>query len=242
MLSPRLVFFPGMAVDARLYHPQRAVFPDLITPRWIPHIHGESLRQYACRYAEHLLTTNALGDAAAPLILGGVSMGGMMSLELSHHLPTAAIILIGSCTSAQAVGPWMLALESLSRPISPHLIGTAKFAASPFLGRGVPHEHRQALITMLRDVPADFLKWCGRAIATWEGTTGNAPIHHIHGDSDWVIPHTRLATPPSLVIPGGAHVLNLSHPEEVNTFITRVAHTVMESTLSPDGTQKKSVM
>jgi pimeloyl-ACP methyl ester carboxylesterase len=231
-----------MAVDTRLYDPQRADFPDLITPRWIPHIHGESLRQYACRYAKHLLDTNALGDPQSPLILGGVSMGGMMSLELSHHLPTSAIILIGSCTSAQAVGPWMLTLESVSRPISATLIGTGKIAASPFLGRGVPQEHRQTLITMLQDVPPDFLKWCGRAIATWEGTTGKAPIHHIHGDRDWVIPHARLATPPSLVIRGGAHVLNLSHPQEVNTFITRVAHSVMESAVLPDGTQKKSVM
>jgi pimeloyl-ACP methyl ester carboxylesterase len=229
MPEPRLVFFPGMAVDTRLYDPQRAAFPNLITPPWIPHIQGESMRQYASRYAKHLIATNALGDASAPLILGGVSMGGMMSLELSHHLPTAAIILIGCCTSAQAVGPWMLALESVSRPISAHVIGTGKAAASPFLGRGVPEEHRQTLITMLQDVPPDFLKWCARAIATWEGTTGTAPIHHIHGDHDWVIPHTRLTQPPTRLVPKGAHVLNLSHPQEVNQFIAGVVRSIPHS-------------
>jgi pimeloyl-ACP methyl ester carboxylesterase len=153
-------------------------------------------------------------------------MGGMMSLELSHHIPTAAIILIGSCTSSHAVGPWMHALESISRPLAASLIGSGKVAASPFLGRGVPEEHRQNLITMLQDVPPDFLKWCARAIVTWEGTTGAAPIHHIHGDHDWVIPHARLSPPPTMLVTKGAHVLNLSHPAEVNEFVASVVRSV----------------
>ncbi len=227
--EPRLVFFPGMAVDVRLYDPQRTAFPDLITPPWIPHVEGESMRQYAARYARHLVDSDALGNPDAPLILGGVSMGGMMSLELSHHLPAAAIILIGSCTSARAVGPWMHALEQVSRPINANIIGTGKAAASPFLGRGVPEEHRQNLITMLQDVPADFLKWCARSIVTWEGTTGKAPVHHIHGDNDWVIPHSRLTMPPAKLVPKGAHVLNLSHPEEVNAFVHDVVRSVSSS-------------
>jgi pimeloyl-ACP methyl ester carboxylesterase len=47
------------------------------------------------------------------------------------------------------------------------------------------------------------------------------PIHHIHGSDDRMIPLPRLHPPPDVVIPGGGHVIHLTHADQVNAFISR---------------------
>lgn len=44
-----------------------------------------------------------------------------------------------------------------------------------------------------------------------------ASVHHIHGTRDWVILPSRVK--PDVWVQGGAHLLNMSHPVEVNRWI-----------------------
>lgn len=226
--SIRLILLPGMGVDSRLFDAQRAAFPSLELPEWIPHRKRESLRDYAARFSATLHPTDP-----RPLVIGGVSMGGMIALELSRHLTTAAaVILIGSCTSGRAVAPLMRAMEHVSRPVPSRLISAGKMLAAPFLGQcGVPRADRRQLGEMLSDIPVPFLRWSGRAIMEWPGIEhGTPPVHQIHGSYDRVIPTGRLSRAPDSIIDGGAHVLNLSHPREVNQFIAKVVQQVEHAT------------
>mgnify|MGYP002134121747 CR=1 FL=1 len=51
----------------------------------------------------------------------------------------------------------------------------------------------------------DFIRWAGFAITHWPGLADpGVPVHHIHGTRDWVIPISRLRTPPTHVVQGGA--------------------------------------
>jgi pimeloyl-ACP methyl ester carboxylesterase len=71
---------------------------------------------------------------------------------------------------------------------------------------------------MARDLPVDFLRWAARAAVEWDGCPDpGVPVRQIHGDRDWVIPVARLK--PDTIVAGGLHVLNMSHPAEVNAFI-----------------------
>jgi len=70
----RLVFLPGLGADARLFDPQRAVFPEIEVPPWLPYREEESLADYARRMA-------ATVTLSANMYLGGVSFGGMVALE-----------------------------------------------------------------------------------------------------------------------------------------------------------------
>lgn len=225
--ATRLILLPGMGVDSRLFDAQREAFPNVELPEWIPHRKRESLREYAARFAATLQPSDP-----RPLVIGGVSMGGMIALELSRHLTTAAaVILIGSCTSGRAVAPFMRAMEHFSRPVPSRLISAGRVLASPFLGQGgMPRADRRQLGQMLSDIPVPFLRWSGRAIMEWPGIdTLTTPVHQIHGSYDRVIPAERLSRPPDSIIHGGAHVLNLSHPREVNQFIADVVHRVAHS-------------
>ena len=42
-LTPRLVLFPGLAADARLFEPQRRAFPQLEVPPWLMPLADERL-------------------------------------------------------------------------------------------------------------------------------------------------------------------------------------------------------
>jgi pimeloyl-ACP methyl ester carboxylesterase len=75
---------------------------------------------------------------------------------------------------------------------------------------------------MARELPIPFIRWAARAIMEWPGCPNpGAPVIHIHGDRDWVIPMKRVRA--DRIIRGGMHVLNMSHPSEVNAFIAEAA-------------------
>lgn len=214
-VPPRLLLIPGLGVNHRLFHHQRAAFPDLIVPEWIDPLARETLAKYAKRFASTITHDG-------PLVIGGVSFGGMLALEMARHLPTKHIVLIASCRSAAPIRPLLRCAERCARPIPSALIASSMFLAPAVLGRGggVHKAERALLAEMVRDVSIPLLRWGARAIMEWPGCADpSAPVRHIHGDRDWVIPHTRLAPPSDVLVRGGPHVLNLSHPREVNELL-----------------------
>lgn len=213
---PRLVLVPGLGVDGRLFEPQRAVLPDLLVPEWPSPEPRESLAHYAARMAAAVKAAES-----GPVVVGGVSFGGMLALEMSQHLDTRAVALIASCRSPRGVCLPLRFAEYPARVLPSALVSWSRVFAPLVVGRGgVPREHRAMLIEMIRGVSVPLLRWGARAIMEWPGRDELAvPVHHIHGDRDWVIPVAGVK--PTQVVHGGAHVLNLSHPDEVNGFLRK---------------------
>src|SRR5262245_33260701 len=87
--TPRLIMLPGLGADARLLTPQAAAFPGLVTPAWIEPKRNESLPDYAARFA----ATFALSQDT---IIGGVSFGGMVALEIARQCRVRAAAVIAT--------------------------------------------------------------------------------------------------------------------------------------------------
>lgn len=227
--SDRIILFPGLGADARMFGPQVGAIPNLETPEWIPHVPRESLRQYAVRLAKTL-------DIRGPVVLGGVSMGGMVALEIARLVPTRCVILIASARHPSAVNHLLPLSERLSRVVPSIIVDKGRILAPMFLGRGgfVPAGQRRILAAMAREMPVSFLRWASRAIIEWEGCAEpGVPVYHIHGDSDWVFPLRGIK--PDRIVRGGVHVLNLSHPREVNEFIMVAAGRATQSSRQSPG-------
>lgn len=213
---PPMLLLPGLGADRRLFDRQRAAFPALTVPDWIAPERGESLADYGRRMAE-------AARAGGARWIGGSSFGGMVALEMSRHMPVDGVILIGSCRTPSAIAGKLRCLSAIGRWLPDSmsvrgkvLVGIGLKALQPF-----DDQQRALLVSMLEDVPDGFLRWGSRAIAQWPGAGDvAAPVYHIHGDQDRVIPLRGVK--PDRVIHGAGHALSLTHADEVNTFIRHV--------------------
>jgi pimeloyl-ACP methyl ester carboxylesterase len=210
-----MILLPGMGADARMFAPQQRAFPGLRVPAWLPPRPRESLAHFARRMVETV-------EFRRPLVLGGVSLGGMIAWEMAQHLRPEALLLISSCSTRGGLRGVFRAGRPLAPCIPMGLIKLAKLMAPLYCGRigQSGAQHRGLVVTMFRDADAWFLKWALAAVLDWqpcamEGT----PVYRIHGAHDLVIPARRVAA--DVLLPGG-HLINLSHAGEVNRFIAQV--------------------
>jgi pimeloyl-ACP methyl ester carboxylesterase len=213
---PRLVLFAGLGADERLFEPQRQLRARIEVVRWIEPRPRESFADYGRRIAETIRSPR-------PFYIGGVSLGGMIALEVARHVNPLAVILISSCRSCAALPRWSRAGRVLVRAVPASLQKWANVrcpVALRALG-ACDASDRELILQMIRDTPATFLKWGLSEALLWPGADGiSVPVYQIHGDNDRTIP-----CPPSgidRVVPGGGHLINLTHSDDVNRFIEEV--------------------
>lgn len=218
MPPPHLILLPGLGADHRFLARQLAAFPSAIIPRWLPPEKRESLPHYAERMA-----ASVAHQLSGPAVVAGVSLGGMVALEMARHLPfggARCAVLIGSCRHPSAVNALLRCSERLARPIPERVLSWSLIGAPLVLGRGVklPAEDRRLLVKMVQETPLSFVKWGARAVLEWRGHDDpSIPIRSIHGSRDWVILPAKAK--PDVIVDGAPHVLNVSHPREVNDFL-----------------------
>lgn len=215
------MLLPGLGADSRLFDPQRGDFPDLISPAWLEPASGESLASYAGRMAERVRASLPAGDR--PLILGGVSFGGMLAAQMTPLLRPDAVVLIGSALRPKEIAFSLKVMAMAGRWMPAPAGESAKFMGRAFIRRLGPmkREHRRFLESMIDAVPFSFLRWAGEAIFGWEGVAIVEPkLVRLHGEMDRIIPFPKSGLVHA--IRGAGHVPNVSHAVEVNTHLRAV--------------------
>jgi pimeloyl-ACP methyl ester carboxylesterase len=241
---PRLILIPGLGANRLLFEPQRHHFDqDLFLPDWTPPIFTkvegkkpvpEALADYARRLAERWKeTVLAKPEVRRAYWLGGVSFGGMIALEAASYLveeglPPKGLFLIASTRSSAALpGGIRLGLKCL------RLIGPKNAAKlRPWIrGRVIKREGLNELDErlfrrMAESVDIELVLWGAAAMLGWSCDESRAKalaakgvrIHQVHGDNDWAIPFRPGRA--DKVIHGGRHLINITHAEEVNEYLT----------------------
>lgn len=212
----QLILLPGLGADHRLLMPQRQAFPQLIVPPWIPPRRKESLPDYAARMAETVAPSRD-----KPLVLGGVSFGGMLAYEMARHLKPDAVVLIASCRNRRGMRS-LYRLGGLLLPVIPAMAiwGIPTLLAGPVMSlrTRTPAAQRMLLVEMFKEMDYHFMHWVVQAILSWRPKLlKDIPIHQIHGRRDLMIP-ARLVEADEYIHNGG-HLINCSHADRVNEFI-----------------------
>ncbi len=231
-LPARLILLPGLGANHKLFTYQKRVFresvqtPDLIAPA-TPH---ESLRRYALRFAEQL--RSAPGDER-PLIVGGVSLGGMLALEMAEAVGAKAVVLISSCRRDKAVPLRSRLVELMGRPVPASVTGKVLTVLSlPF---AVANELDDDGFVLLKEMAAEVdpavVKWGSGAVIDWEHDgSWPVPVHQVHGAKDWVIPPIG---DEDRLIPDGGHLINITHDQAVNQYLVELAERYAGVTATP---------
>lgn len=215
MSSMRIVMLPGMGVDARLFAPQWAAGLKFESPPMPMPEPGDSMARYARRVRDQI-------GLDGPCIVGGVSLGGMVACELARITQARCVLLVGSCAHRRAIPRYYWPVEWFSRIVPDFLIRRRAVISARLLMHfeGLTLEQCQLVRTMATETPVTKLRRYARMILTWEAPRAYpCPIHHIHGDKDLVIPLRRVQ--PEAIVAGGGHLINMTHPLEVNTFLAR---------------------
>lgn len=206
-----LILLPGLGADARMFSSLRSGLPQMVTPPWIEPVRGESIAQYAARFAPII-------DPGRPCFIGGASFGGVLAQELAVLMPNVrACFVIGSACSAEA-RPWRI---RLLRPITP-FIGILP-RVSPLLvallGRWLRPPTRGVLM-QLAVADRKFLRWAAQAVLKWKPSPEISKVRvcQIHGDRDRVFPIYR--ADPDCVIPGAGHLISITHSKQVLQYLS----------------------
>ncbi len=214
------ILLPGLGGDARLFEPQQAL-GRLVVPRWIEPRSDEALSSYAARLAHAIRRDHRLDG---PYALGGVSFGGVVAQEMARVLEPRAVALIASCRSASSIAPavrWFRgAVDLLPRSFTRWGVEQTRGAIAARAG-AFPYP-RRLVAEMADGVSAEFIRWATGAIVRWPGAElQGRPVRHIHGSRDPIIPADRVW--PDEWVPEGEHLINLTHPEQVNRFLRATA-------------------
>lgn len=216
-----IVMLSGMAADERLFGPQLAHFPELRVQPWIAPQPDESIRNYAARIARYV-------NPGRPCIVGGASFGGIVALEMAHHLDARACVLIGSVRSPTEL-PWRWRVSQPLAMLGPDWAGKLARTAAR-LGKGVVSGGTVRRLNRLSRPEAAFVRWAMCAVCRWRSRTTpkRVPVFHIHGENDRTLPVAL--TRPDVIVPAGGHALTLFSPAAVNTFLEDVMRRVAGAT------------
>jgi pimeloyl-ACP methyl ester carboxylesterase len=215
MSRERLVLFPGLGADWRLLKRQQAMAAEVEVPKWIEPHEKESLSAYAKRLAERI-------DARGRFFLGGVSLGGMLAVEMAKWLRPAGVFVISSCRRAASLPELYRTLVQGTQWVPPTFLQVGALHP-PFLELmfGPLNEEAEAtLLEMVSDSKPEFIHWGLGAIFGWEGKGKiDVPVFQIHGGMDRCLPVCWEDA--DEVIEDGGHMINITHAREVNGFIER---------------------
>lgn len=213
---PRLALFSGLGIRHQLYARQRGLDPVRIElVPWLDVEPGESIPSYARRLAATI-------DPGGPLYLGGVSFGAMLAIEAASVLRPRAVFNIAGARSGRAVAPVVKLTCAVAPRLSDSTIRATLGGAGLLLRMtGRPDRRERKLLLNLADTAIPWLiRWSCGAMLDWQAPRDlDCPIHHIHGDLDHLIPLANVRKDVDEIVPGGGHIINVTHAAVVNRFI-----------------------
>lgn len=226
-----LVFLPGIGADHRMYKFQTKAFPNSYAVDWIDPQPKETLEQYAVRLAKHL-RTEFEECPPAPIVVCGLSLGGMVAPYVARELDASGCILFSTVRKPKEFPRYGYPDWLLMR-LCPPLRLVRYYCVRLFIKLFLCFpwdEKRIASLVIIKGIvqtpPVRFTElarmmfdWAFRRRLPEESNEiiFDRPVLHIHGTNDWLLP-MRLTTP-DIRIRGAGHTPVLSHPEMINEMI-----------------------
>ncbi len=204
--------FPGQGSDQRLF--DSLSFDTSYRVRHITYItpeKGTSLKQYA------KLLSNQI-DTTQKYILIGVSLGGMICIELSEILNAQKVIILSSAKNRNEL-PLRYKFQK-SIPIYKLLPAKFLLFGAKLLQPIVEpdrNKNKATFKSMLSAKDPKYIKRTIEMIIKWDRKINTKKIIHIHGDNDHTLPIRNVNC--DYTVNHGSHMMTLTRFEEINKIL-----------------------
>ncbi len=181
----------------------------------IPVEKRETLPHYALRLAGTIRFQR--GDA-----VGGLSLGGMLALEIARQCEASSILLMASCTHPRFIRPFFHTAGRMAR-WTPEFALHNLFSSIPVFMRWIGMHTTQGsgfVRDIMRVFPARLLQQLPRMILDWEGCEPTVHCHALHSEQDWLI-RPPLQLPNLTLIPGKNHLITVSRRDITRDFLLK---------------------
>jgi len=167
-------------------------------------------------YAQAIVKQNDIkpGD-----IVLGVSLGGMLSVEIAKQVKLAKVILVSSIKS-HTEAPWYFSVFRripVYRVTPDSLLTGVGFMVRPVFGPMAPGDLALFQIMLASSSPI-FIKWAMGAVLHWQNNVVLPNLYHIIGDKDLVFPYKNIKQP-TAIIKGGTHIMVFDRAAEINHLL-----------------------
>lgn len=205
----------GQGSDERIF--KNICFDPRYEVVYIPYLlpeEDETMHEYAKRMSEKI-------DTSSPFALIGVSLGGMLSVEMTDFISPEKVIIISSASSSEEIPDQYkyFRRSELHKQIPAWVYKYSTFILQPVYEPDRSNE-RKICNSMIKNKDADFIKRATNLIVTWsrlESQNTGKNIIQIHGTQDHTIPIKK--TSADYFIEGGSHMMTLIDAEIISEII-----------------------
>lgn len=209
----QVYLFPGQGSDYRLFDSlQWESGIDTTIISYGTPFEGMSMKEFAQSLLPEIDTTKQFA-------LVGVSLGGMICVELSELIKPELTIIISSAKNSKEL-PFRYNFQKMVPlySIFPGFLLTTGAQIMQPLVEPDRKNNKETFKSMLKQKKPLYMKRTVEMVIKWERINNSSIIHHIHGDNDHTIPIKNIQKP-YLLVKGGSHMMTLTQAEAVSEQI-----------------------
>ncbi len=213
---------PGLGADHRLFS-KLQLNAKLIPITYIAAEVNDTAESYAAKLVDQIKEENP--------ILMGVSLGGILAIEISKRMPIKKLILISTIKTKEELPPYFSLVDHLPFDISKTAAWFKNYGEwlKPFYNK-ISQEDMELFKSMLIKTPDSFINWGVGAVSHWQNKTIDADYIHIHGSLDLVFPTKWVNN--YTEIKGGSHFMVVDKAMKISPIINQELERIPKKSLS----------
>jgi pimeloyl-ACP methyl ester carboxylesterase len=207
----KIFLIAGLGADTRLYNNIDLQDHDVTPVDWIEPNVGDTLSTYAQKLIhQYFITDNS--------VVIGVSLGGMIAVEIAKQVRLNKVILISSIKTIKEAPWYFKAFNALPlyRLISGSLLAKLGFLIKPVFGK-MSAQDAWLFNDMLKKSSPKFIKWAMGAVLKWRNETIPPNLYHIVGDKDLVFNYKNISN--ATIVKGGTHIMVFDKAKQINKLL-----------------------
>ena len=208
-------FISGLGADARVF--ENITLPagfEIRHVHWIEPEIKETLSHYTNRIAEQI-------DTSQPFILIGMSLGGMIAIELNKIIHPIKTIIISTASSPKGYSGLFhfIRFFQLHKLVPVFLLRIPSSPAYWIFGLQNKKE-RLLLKSFMKNVTNSYLNWSIDKVINWTNDFKPEKLIHIHGTKDRIFPIKR--TEADIKVKNGGHFMVHNRENELNSILADI--------------------